>query len=533
MGNGFIDYDLYLRDARSEPWEWESSDDDTDLEDDRKLRGPICVGYRIDQNAADNHLENGEDCGEDSAPGREASVAASSGNDNLGWDNRMTAVIDRYESTSLGSGSQVTNLVEHEEMIALAERFMRMPTAEDPGLWKVRVWVSRFCFVIEYGIKTPGKEGYEEESLFLLHERLEVQAHLAVSVFIPQCSRGWISVESTGRENVEKLCINLSTFPHPLEIGFVPVEERVDLMAWHHTASPINSPSWVRLKRLSELRELLEKDRQFDKRLLRYANDLAYVQGKLKNGLLLICLVPRLLVPIDGGMSVDEKEGGQKKRRRRKRVHRLLHPKMLDPKEAKKIAHPLDPNVWWFPDRTYDLERIVRGVYELAKPKSRRTLRGGDLLMPPFAYYTMPLGGIRTAGVVPRLAELRFFAEGMAIGAQQLKFRAPDAEFIRWTYENHLAAPIEIGQKVEARLKTGTIRGVVEDTRFEQVMVRMREPEEEIEVEARHVRRFYDVGDRVKVIKASNIDREGLVVNTIDDHLDVFDTKKKEQAGVV
>ena len=304
-------------------------------------------------------------------------------------------------------------------------------------------------------------------------------------------------------------------------------------MAWHHTASPIKSPSWVRLKKISELRELLVKDRQFDKRLLRYANDLAYVQGELKNGLLLICLVPRLLVPIDGGMSVDEKEGGQKKRRRRKRVHRLLHPKTLDPKEAMKIAHPLDPNVWWFPDRMYDLERIVRGVYELAKPKSRRTLRGSDLLMPPFAYYTMPLGGIRAAGVVPRLAELRFFAEGMAIGAQQLKFRAPDAEFIRWTYENHLAAPIEIGQKVEARLKTGTIRGVVEDTQFEQVMVRMREPEEEIEVEARHVRRFYDVGDRVKVIKASNIDREGLVVNTMDDHLDVFDTKKKEQAGVV
>ena len=156
MGNGFIDYDLYLRDARSEPWEWESSDDDTDLEDDRKLRGLTCVGYRIDQNP-DNHLENGEDCGEESAPGRadnhlasgedsepgrEGSVAASSANDNLGWDNRMTAVIDRYESTSLGSGSQVTNLVEHEEMIHLAERFMRMPTAEDPGLWKVRVWVS-------------------------------------------------------------------------------------------------------------------------------------------------------------------------------------------------------------------------------------------------------------------------------------------------------------------------------------------------------------------------------------------------------
>ncbi len=378
------------------------------------------------------------------------------------------------------------------------------------------------------------KEGAEEECFFLLHERLIVRPCLAVSVFLPPLCRGCICVESTSEGNVVELCRDLSTIPVPLDILFVPAEKRVDWIDWRHTSSPIKSPSWVRLKRTSELKHLLENDREFDKRLVRYAKDLAYVQGRMENGLLLICLIPRLLLPIERDVSVDEKEGGEQKPRRRKRDRRLLHPKMLgDPKEGMDVAHPLDPNVWWAPKRTYELEQIVPGVYELAKPKSKRTLRGGDLYMPPFAYYTMPVAGVHTTGVVPRLSELRLFAEGMAIGVEELNFPAPDAEFIRWTYENHLAAPVEIGQKVETNLKRRMIRGVIEDIWFEQVVVRERETEEEVEVEARLVRRYYDVGDWVKVVKASNMDREGSVVKTIDDHLDVFDHRANEQVGII
>ena len=330
-----------------------------------------------------------------------------------------------------------------------------------------------------------------------------------------------------------ELCRDLSTIPVPLDILFVPAEKRVEWIDWHYTSSPIKSPSWVRLKRKSELKDLLQTDRKFDKRLIRYAKDLAYVEGRMENGLLLICLVPRLLPPIERDVSVDENEGGEIKRRRRKRVPRLLHPKVLgDPKEAMDLAHPLDANVWWVPKRTYELEQIVPGVYELAKPKSKRTLRGGDLYMPPFAYYTIPVAGVHATGVVPRLSELRIFAEGMAIGVEELKFPAPDAEFIRWAYENHLAAPVEIGQKVEASLTTGMIRGVIEDIRFEKVVVRERESEAEVEVEARLVRRFYDVGDWVKVLKGSNMGREGCVVNTINDHIDVLDHSANEEVGI-
>ncbi|KAF8346789.1 hypothetical protein F5887DRAFT_1072882 [Amanita rubescens] len=492
---GFID------DTRSELWECRSSDDDTDFDDDV---------------AASNDFENVED----SQAGQEASVAASGGNDNFCLDHRMAAVINRYESTSSGSRSQVPNFVENENINDLAKHFMRMPTADDPDLWRVRVW-----------------EGAEEECFFLLHRRLQAHSDWAVSVFLPPNGRRrqWICVESTSRENVERLCLNLSTIPHPLEILFVPAEQRVEWIDWHYMSSPIKSPSWVRLKRMSELQDLVERDLEFDERLLRYANDLAYVKKTLETGFLLICLVPRLLPPIERDMSV-EKEQGEKERQRRKRVPRLLHPKALGgAKETMDIAHPLDPNVWWVPKRIYELDRVARspGVYKLAKPKSKKTLRGGDCYMPPFAYYPIPVEGVHAAGVVPRLAELRLFTEGMTIGAKELKFQAPDAEFIRWTYENHQAAPVEIGQKVEANLKTGMIRAVVEGIRFEQVIVRMMETEEEIEVEASHVRRHYDVGDWVKVNASTwNLGREGCVTNTIDDHIDVFDHRTNEEFAV-
>ena len=108
----------------------------------------ICVKYRIDHKPAYNDLENGEDhpAGQE---GRGWQIPASSDNDNdVHWDHRMTTVINRYESTVSGVESQALNVVE-DETAALAKRLMRMPTIEDPGLWKVRVWVSPLYFVSE------------------------------------------------------------------------------------------------------------------------------------------------------------------------------------------------------------------------------------------------------------------------------------------------------------------------------------------------------------------------------------------------
>ncbi len=146
--NGWTDYDSYLRDARSEAWECGSSDEDTD-DDAGKMTISICVNYRIDHKPAYIDWKKGED----TRAGREQAwagqIAESSDNDNAPRDHRMTAVINRYESTASGVESQAVNVVENEEIAGLAERLMRMPTANDPGLWKVRVWVSRLYYVSE------------------------------------------------------------------------------------------------------------------------------------------------------------------------------------------------------------------------------------------------------------------------------------------------------------------------------------------------------------------------------------------------
>ena len=149
--------------------------------------------------------------------------------------------------------------------------------------------------------------------------------------------------------------------------------------------------------------------------------------------------------------------------------------------------------------------------------------------MPPFAYYSVPPAALRSASVVPKLGELKLFGEGMAIGAQQLGFSAPHPDFLRWSYENHFAAPLDMGQKVEAKLIGGMIQGVIEDIRHDEVVVRTQDTREEHEVHLHSVRRFYEVGDKVKVVKSAPVDSEGWVIGVQDDLVNVFDRRRKEE----
>jgi hypothetical protein len=98
--------------------------------------------------------------------------------------------------------------------------------------------------------------------------------------------------------------------------------------------------------------------------------------------------------------------------------------------------------------------------------------------MPPFAFYRVPLAALQDERAVPKLNELRLFAEGMAIGRPQFDFRGPDRDFLQWTYNNHIAASIKIGQKVEAKVGGGTTRGVIEDIFLEEVTLRINNMEE-------------------------------------------------------
>ena len=147
--------------------------------------------------------------------------------------------------------------------------------------------------------------------------------------------------------------------------------------------------------------------------------------------------------------------------------------------------------------------------------------------MLPFTFCRVPLAALQSERVVPKLNELSIFVEGMAIGRQQFKFKGPDWDFLQWTYDNHIAAGIEIGQKVEVKMGVGTTRGVIEDIFLGEVTLHINNMEE-VGVDVRWVRRFYELGDAVKVVKASNLNHEGWVVHMGEGEIMVYNRNAKE-----
>ena len=334
-----------------------------------------------------------------------------------------------------------------------------------------------------------------------MHQRLLLRPRLAISILLPPSGQMWIAVESSSQANVVELCLNLSTIRHPLDISLVPVEERVAWLNWKSTRPRLVSPSWARLHRRSVLMSL-----DLERNLFKYAGDLAFVYEVERGSKVVICLVPRL--PI--------KTGDGKKRR-------TLHlPRLLDPKtEGTQDTRMMDLNIWRFPTR--ELELVKSGIYRISKWKN------SDDYMPPFAIFTVPHEALHASSAVPTLRELRLFTQGMAVGAAQFEFLAPSPEFLRWTYERYAAAPLEIGNKVEVDLKQRMVRGIIEDIQLEEVIVRVEGTEDTTPVDPQHVRRFYEIGDTVKVIKSWNIDREGWVLAIKDDEVDIFDRISNEE----
>jgi len=428
-------------------------------------------------------------------------------NDGLPWDDRMTAVINRYEAPEADKHGRGEYGFENKEMDILSERFMRMPMKIDPCFWRVRVQVRLDCSDANWNTEPCAtKDGSEEDSFWALQDRLRVNPGLAHAIVLPSGGQMWIGVESKSQANVEELCQNLSTFRHPLDISLVPIKERVAWLGWDRKSRRLTAPSWARLQKRSKLAGL-----DLDSNLIKYAGNLAFVLETKSESKVVICLIPRLLVSTEG----DKK----------KRLPRLLHPKAIgDPKEAAEIAPRMDPNVWWKPGRREGLVMVGDGLYRFSKDR-----RGDDEYKPPFAVFTVLVEALRTSGVVPRLSELNLFGEGMAVESNGLDFPTPSREFIQWTFEHFIAAPVEIGNKVEVDLKPGTLRGVIVDVQFEEAVVRLSSTAKEIKVEAERVRHFYEVGDAVKVVKGSNIDREGWVLKMEDDQLAVFDRILKEE----
>jgi transcription elongation factor len=93
-----------------------------------------------------------------------------------------------------------------------------------------------------------------------------------------------------------------------------------------------------------------------------------------------------------------------------------------------------------------------------------------------------------------------------------------------------MGAPLKQGHKVEVQMThRGLVRGVIEDTKFEYFTMRVVDTGEILEdVDAKSLRRFYEVGDAVRVIKSTNQDHKGWVLDTKADVVDVVDRHMKE-----
>jgi hypothetical protein len=359
------------------------------------------------------------------------------------------------------------------------------------------------------------------KALFVLQDRLlhwPQHKRSVLSVFLPSGSTQWLAVESTSMTDVQHLCLNVTSIHHPLDVSLIPVDQWVSYLQWGPTPPCLMATSWARVRRAYVMREL-----DIPTNLCKYAGALAFVLAKPKEAVADICIVPKLYVKI-------EREG---KKAQRKQLPRLLHPNTIGLQQKDwGIPHPMDPDVWWHWGLHHRLEMVSEGVYKFKRPK-------GDLYMPPFAIFTVPVTALHVTGVVPKHNELNLFHEGMAIGAVHLQFPAPSPEFIRWSYECYVAVLIEIGNNVEANINPGLVRGVIADIQFENVVVQLKDLQiDDIEVHIQHVRRYYQLGDAVKVIRSRNavkagksqeLDREGLVVVINEDDIEVLDCRCKEQ----
>ena len=101
---------------------------------------------------------------------------------------------------------------------------------------------------------------------------------------------------------------------------------------------------------------------KFDKRILKYAKDLAFV-ASTSESTIQIALVPHLPVSISN------------MQRKMKKMPCLLHTLQLGdgdlPREVIPLDHNLDPAMWWHPNMRYNLQRIESGISQLIKPNHK------------------------------------------------------------------------------------------------------------------------------------------------------------------
>lgn len=278
--------------------------------------------------------------------------------------------------------------------------------------------------------------GQEIYTMMAASETLKVRPRWALAVIASLRKTGWVAIESWSLANVEALCHNISTIQRPMDIRFVPLEERLDWLVCGKQHTKPKSPGWARFKPASVLRSLNLKPS-----ILRYAKELALVTSCVHYPFLDVLVIPRLPVS-------DTQSGPENQTRTRKRTRqRLLHPYTFPSKQEERRASDFhyDPSLFWFPTKEPKLMMTRPNVYRFSKKNSPLEYKL------PFAWFErVPTEALAVTEITPAVGELDAFFEGIIVGQKELQLSLPPGipQFIRFSYDYYLGAPLEVGHRV-------------------------------------------------------------------------------------
>ncbi|KAK2463723.1 hypothetical protein APHAL10511_004474 [Amanita phalloides] len=205
------------------------------------------------------------------------SVASTHGLQNRLSDMHLAVVIARYEAHRIreesegeqspmdGEGNE-DNTEDIDKIVGAAWSSLM---CDDNPLWRVRVKVSR-------NDHSPCLAQIISEGRFIYKPMKPL----------------WILIEANSHTVVHEACLNLSTFPHPLDIAPIPAEQHHEWVNWgskQPQEALVDSPRWCRL-----WKGALLKKKKIAPLVRRYAGNLALLCNTEQWPMVKICLIPWL-----------------------------------------------------------------------------------------------------------------------------------------------------------------------------------------------------------------------------------------------
>lgn len=358
----------------------------------------------------------------------------------------------------------------HGEMAVVPRRLL-LPSVDDPGIWAVR------C-----------KEGKEREVVFSImrrvEERLGTKDELPIiSAFerggTTSVMKGYIYVEAR-RQNDIMLGLEgvLNVYPRT-KMHLVEIKDMPDLLRVTKTPS-LEPGAWVRLKRPAK-----------------HAGDLAQVLDVTENGLeARVRFIPRL----DYGVRDDASSLTADGKRKRPGVPGPRPPQRLFSEAEARKRH---------------------GRHIVGNPQTNSWQYMGEEFENGFQVKDIKIQQLEVKDVNPSLEEVTKFAGGSEDGTENLDLKALAAS-LKESSAN--VVPGDMISVYEGE-QSGVI-GTAVNVRGDIVTLRVTEGDlkgQMIEVPNKGLRKFFKIGDHVKVIGGSRFrDEVGMVVKTDGDSVTLF-----------